>query len=352
METNTTESTKRQPVFPSAGRIVIYFGMLVVSIAGLKAASSIVVPFLLAVFVSIICWPLMNFLQRRLPFFVALSTVMFLLIVIALAGPILIGGSLHQVVRGLPEIQDRLMSLEEPIIKQIEEWEIGIPSDELVQDFEVDWLTSQIRRLFNALIQIMGNAVIILVMIGFMLTEASWFTMKLANISHGSTEGIKRFDQVVNNTRRYIGIKTIVSLATGVIVWLGLLSLGVQHAAMWGVIAFLLNYVPTFGSIIAGIAPVMFALVQNGVVTAILVAALYIAVNQVIGSVVEPKLQGRGLGLSPLIVFISLIFWGWVFGPIGMLLSAPLTMVIRITCEAFPETEWAAVMLGGKPNPD
>ena len=352
MVLKSDEPTKRPPVFSHAGMVVIYFGMLVVSLAGLRAASTIILPFLLALFVSIVCWPLLNVLQRRLPFAIALTMVMTLLMGITLAGPILIGGSVHQVVRSLPEFQERLLAFERPIVEKLEAWDIGIPSDELLQDFDVGWMTAQFGRFFNALITLTGNAVIILVMIGFMLTEASWFSMKLASINNGSQIGAQRLDEIVNNTRRYLTIKTIVSLATGVVVWLGLLVLGVEHAAMWGFIAFLLNYIPTFGSIIAGVFPVLFSLVQNGPFVAMWVAGLYVAVNQVFGSIIEPRLQGRGLGLSPLIVFVSLIFWGWMFGPIGMLLSAPLTMVVRIACEAFPETRWVCIVLGGRPTSD
>lgn len=336
--------------FSGAGQMVIYCAMLVVIIAGLRAAAAIVVPFLLAVFVSIICWPLLDVLQRRLPFAAAISLVMLLLIGLALGVPLWIGGSIQQVLSGLPEFQSRLLYLETTLIEQLGRFEVDVTSHELLGTLDVSWGTAQLRRFLNGLMRAAGDAVLILVMIGFMLTEATWFLMKPERIGYGPDGQTERLQDVILNARRYIGIKTIVSIATGLVVWIGLVTLGVEHAAMWAFIAFMLNYVPTIGSILAGIAPAMFALVQSGIGVAVCVAALFLAVNQLFGSIIEPRLQGHGLGLSPLIVFVSLIFWGWVFGPIGMLLSAPLTMVIRIVCEAYPETHWIAVMLGGKPE--
>jgi len=144
-----------------------------------------------------------------------------------------------------------------------------------------------------------------------------------------------------------------VSFFTGMTagVWVGVL--GVDFAILWGLLAFLLNYVPTIGSILAAVPPVPLAFVQFGPGKALLVAAGYIVINVVIGNLIEPRIMGKGLGLSTLVVFLSLLFWGWALGTIGMLLSVPLTMVVKIALEGHPNTRWAAVLLGsGVPEPD
>ncbi len=111
-------------------------------------------------------------------------------------------------------------------------------------------------------------------------------------------------------------------------------------------LAFLLNYVPNIGSIIAAVPAVLLAFVQLGAISALLTTALYVAVNVTIGNVVEPRFMGRGLGLSTLVVFLSLVFWGWVLGPVGMLLSVPLTITVKIALESSSKSHWLAVLLG------
>jgi predicted PurR-regulated permease PerM len=136
-----------------------------------------------------------------------------------------------------------------------------------------------------------------------------------------------------------------------VVAGLGLWAIGVDYAVMWALLTFLLNYVPTIGSILAAVPPVLLALVQLGPLSATLAAALMLAVNTLVGNILEPRWMGRGLNLSPLVVFVSLVFWGWVLGPIGMLLSVPLTMLVKIAFENDPDTRWLGLMLGqGQPS--
>ena len=135
-------------------------------------------------------------------------------------------------------------------------------------------------------------------------------------------------------------------LGTGIAIGVWLAVIGVDYAMLWGLLAFLLNYVPNIGSIIAAVPTVLFAAVQLGPGAALWSAAGYLVVNVVVGSVVEPRFMGRGLGLSTLVVFLSLVFWGWVLGPVGMFLSVPLTMMIKIALDSRPDTHWIAVLLG------
>jgi predicted PurR-regulated permease PerM len=143
-----------------------------------------------------------------------------------------------------------------------------------------------------------------------------------------------------------MAIKTLVSLATGVIVAIGLYVIGVDYPLLWGLLAFLLNYIPNIGSIIAAIPPVLLAMIQLGPMQALIVAGGFVVVNIVMGSIVEPRFMGRGLGLSTLVVFLSLLFWGWVLGPVGMLLSVPLTITVKIALDSREESRWLAILLG------
>jgi predicted PurR-regulated permease PerM len=150
----------------------------------------------------------------------------------------------------------------------------------------------------------------------------------------------------VDKLNRYMSIKTWMSAATGILVTAWLWVLGVDNAELWGVLAFMFNFVPNIGSIIAAVPAVLLALVQLGVGSALLVMGGYVVINIVIGSILEPRYMGRGLGLSTLVVFLSLIFWGWVLGPVGMLLSVLLTIALKLALDSKPETRWLAILLG------
>jgi predicted PurR-regulated permease PerM len=187
--------------------------------------------------------------------------------------------------------------------------------------------------------------VLVILTLVFMLLEAVGLPIKML-VAFGSKEGDpNRFAGVTTEVQQYLLIKTGMSLATGVVIAIWLSILGLDFAIVWGLLAFLLNYIPTLGSIIASVPAILLALVQLGPTRALAVAIGFLLVNLVFGNIVEPHLMGRRLGLSTLVVFLSLVFWGWVLGPMGMLLSVPLTMIVKILLENSSDLKWVAVML-------
>ena len=152
-----------------------------------------------------------------------------------------------------------------------------------------------------------------------------------------------------DSLRRYFALKTIISLATGLAAAIWLAILGVKFALLWGLLAYLLNYVPNIGSILAAVPAILMALIQHGPFRAALVGIGYLVVNTILGNVVEPKVLGKGLDLSTFVVFASLVFWGWVFGPVGVLLSVLLTVTLKLAFESSDETRWIAMLLGATP---
>jgi predicted PurR-regulated permease PerM len=156
---------------------------------------------------------------------------------------------------------------------------------------------------------------------------------------------VGRFGPIVRDVQRYLGIKTLVSLATGIILGLWAWIMGLDFPILLGLIAFALNFVPTIGSILAGLPAVLLSIIQFGVGHSLAVAAGYVVFNTILGNIIEPNLMGRRLGLSTLVVILSLIFWGWVWGPVGMILSVPLTMVLKIWMENTDDFRWIAIML-------
>jgi predicted PurR-regulated permease PerM len=158
---------------------------------------------------------------------------------------------------------------------------------------------------------------------------------------------LKQIDRFLTSVNNYLAIKTLVSIATGIIVSVMLWAFGLDFFLLWGVLAFLLNYIPNIGSIIAAVPAMSLAVLQLSLPEAGLIGLGYVVINMVMGNIVEPRYLGKGLGLSTLVIFLSLIFWGWLLGSVGMLLSVPLTMIIKIGLENAEEGRWFAILLSG-----
>jgi predicted PurR-regulated permease PerM len=205
-----------------------------------------------------------------------------------------------------------------------------------------------VATILNSLKGVLTNIFLIIFTMIFMLLEVSSVGTKVEAAFGRSAESMQRPRAFINNLGRYLGIKTIVSIATGICAGVLTWSIGVDFPLLWAMLAFLLNYVPTIGSIIAAVPAVLLALVQLGPAAAGATAIGFAGINVVFGNVVEPRLMGYGVGISPLVVFVGLVFWGWVFGPVGMLLSVPLTMTLKLALESDTRTRWIAILIGSE----
>ena len=196
----------------------------------------------------------------------------------------------------------------------------------------------------------LGDAFPIFITVVFILFETASFPRKFRAVAEDPDHALDRFADFreKEKVKRYLAIKTMASLGTGVAIAAWLAVLGVDCPMLWGLLAFLLNFAPNIGSIIAAVPTVLFAAVQLGLGAALWSAAGYLVVNILVGSVIEPRFMGRGLGLSALVVFLSLVFWGWVLGPVGMFLSVPLAMMIKIALAPGHPLDRVAAGLGGR----
>jgi predicted PurR-regulated permease PerM len=192
----------------------------------------------------------------------------------------------------------------------------------------------------------LSNIILILLTVTFILLEASSFPIKLRAVLGDPEQAFPQFTRFVDDIKRYMIIKTGISLTAGILIVIWLSILGVDFPVLWGFLAFLLHYVPNVGSLIAAIPAIILAHVQLGIGRAVLTAAGYLAVNFLLGNVVEPRLMGRRLGLSTLVVFLSMIVWGSLLGLIGVVLCIPFTMTLKFACENNKSTQWIAVLLG------
>jgi len=318
----------------------------IVVVAGLREAQGIIIPTLLAAFLAILCAPVVVFLtRRRVPTVAAVMLVVVLVMgVVAGIGTIL-GGSVNGFTEAIPRYQDRMDGLLTSTVAWLEAKGLQVTALNLGEIADPGQLMGLIGKTLGGLMSALSNTFLVLLTLVFILLEAAGFPAKLTAIAGGSDVAVGRYARMMGQVQQYLFIKTILSLATGILVGVWLAILGVDFPVLWGLIAFLLNYVPNLGSIIAAIPAVLLALVQLGVGYAAAAAAGYLVVNVAIGNVIEPHLLGRRLGLSTLVVFLSLVFWGWVWGPVGMLLSVPLTMIVKIMLENTQDLKWIAILL-------
>ena len=330
-----------------AASMLLTAAAFVVVVAGMRAAESIVVPFLLSVFIAIISAPSLFWLERKgLPRWLAMLIVIGAIIAVGVGVTAVVGASIREFTRDLPEYRARINAEVLPLLEWLRAKGMNVPTGEYMSYFEPGAAVQLVADLLNGFGKVLGNAFLIFLTVVFILFETSSFPRKFRAVSDDPDHALDRFAVFRENVKRYLVIKTVASLGTGTAIGLWLAILGVDYPFLWGLLAFLLNYVPNIGSIIAAVPAVLFAAVQLGPGAALWSAVGYLAVNILAGSVIEPRFMGRGLGLSTLVVFLSLVFWGWVLGPVGMFLSVPLTMMIKIALDARPGTHWIAVLLG------
>lgn len=331
-------------------RFLLVLACLVVVVAGLRAAAPILVPFSLALFLAIVSMPVMFGLRMRrvpAPLAIALAVLMDVLIfgLVILMAANSVGNLNEKLPRYRAALQDRYTSW----IGGLDD--IGIPASQYISPDIVD--PGRIFDFLGGTIQTVASLFSLAFLVGlvmvFILAEATVFPFKFQAILGGNRSGRVRITKTIGEVQAYLGIKTLVSLATGLLAGLFCWMMGLDFPVLLGLTAFVLNFVPTIGSIIAAVPAMILALILDGTSWMLLTGLGYLAINTLFGNILEPNLMGRRLGLSTLVVVLSLLFWGWLWGPVGALLSVPLTMVLKIILENTPDLRWLAVLIDKMP---
>ena len=324
----------------------IILAAIIIVIAGIKASASIITPLFLAIFMTAICYgPFVWLKKRGLPESLAL-------VVVVLATGILltiflgfIGTSISAFAEKLPFYEEKFQQYWSSVNMWFVNAGIIDKNFGLEKHINPASIMSLTCDVFTGFGNLLSDSVLILLVVIFMLIESTLIIKKMRVIK---PEFLERGDEIINKLIKYTVTKTITSLATGICVAISLWIIGVDFPILWGILAFLLNFIPNIGSTIAAIPAVMLALVQIDLTSAIITTVAYVAINGVIGNLIEPRIMGRSLGLSPLVVLISLIFWGWALGTVGMLLATPLTILLKITFDNMEETKYFGLMLGNE----
>src|ERR1041385_4354831 len=303
---------------------------LVILIYGVNQAQSVIALFLISVFLALIgTLPVLWLERKRIPSSAGVIIVMAGMVTLMLIIGGVVGTSLSTFSDALPLYQQRLHEQFLSLKALLATKNIVITDKVLLEYINPKAVMSLTAGLLTGMGLALSNTLLILLTVTFILLEASSFSGKLTSV-FGGPQHVPQFTKFVNDIKRYMVIKTIINLTGGIILGLWLFILGVDFPVLWGFLFFLLHYVPNLGSIVAAIPPVLLALIQLGMGPAVLAAAGYVVVGFTLGNMVEPRLMGRKLGLSTLVVFLSLIFWGNLLGLVGALLSVPLTMTLKL----------------------
>ncbi|HSD62468.1 MAG TPA: AI-2E family transporter [Ignavibacteriaceae bacterium] len=327
-------------------RILFSTAAIVIIIAGVYLAQSVVVLFLLSFFLALLGTPMVLWLkEKRVPSSIAVLIVMAIIVIIILLIGAQIASSFSNFTAELPQLQTLIRERVIELVAFLKSKDMIVKDNFFLEYINPEAILKLTASLLSGLGSALSDLVLILITVAFILLEISSFPVKIRKIIGDPKQVFPRFTEFIINMKRYMFVKTIINIVAGILIGLWMFILGVDFPVLWGFLAFLLHYIPNIGAVVSAIPAALLALIQLGTGSALLVIAGNILVGFVIGNVIEPRLMGRKFGLSTLVVFLSLIFWGSLLGLIGAILSIPLTMTLKFLFETYKSTQWIAILL-------
>ena len=328
-----------------------YFASFIVIIAGVKAANEIVVILFLSVFTASIVSTLISILDKKhIPKFFSYLFVISIFILISLLLSYIINISLKDFLTNLPQYEEKLQIFIVNSIAFGETYGIEVDKNTILEALNLSSFFGITTNVIGSIGTFVSKFLLIIIGIAFILAESKSFEKKLEIIFEKDSKKLEHFNLFSSNIQKYFLIKTSTSFLTGLMVCISLIFFDIDYPILWGVIAMLFNFVPVVGSFIAAIPAILLSFVTAELNTTIILIFIYIFINVFISDILEPKFMGKELGLSPLIVFFSLIFWGWVLGIVGMFLAVPLTMTLKIAFDSNRTTKWISILMSNIAN--
>jgi len=321
------------------------------TIGALAFAQTVFIPMAFALFAIAILWPLQRALQKRIPSGLALvvTILLALVIVVKLISVVAWGGG--QIAQWFIDNVDRLNLLYAETAKRLEAHDIFVPA--IIADrFDTSWLLRTLQQVATRLNGLLGFLVLTFIFLAMGLLEVEAFANNLRALgaNSGGALLVSAGEQIGKKLRRYMLMRTLASLATGLVVWGFAFSIGLELAAAWGAIAFALNYIPFIGPLVATVLPTLFAFAQTGSwELALLVFVVLVIVQFLIGSYLEPLFTGKALAISSFVVVFSVFFWGFIWGLPGTFIGVPIAIAGLGICQQFPESRWFAALMSGQP---
>jgi predicted PurR-regulated permease PerM len=326
---------------------VLTLAAFVIIVAGLKLAQPLLAPLLLAALVTATSAPIAAWLSARgLPAGLGAAVALLVGMGFLAACFLLMAYSFSDARDQLPHYWVRAQDSADALAAYITRLGYHTTRANILSVFDASKVMLIVGTALTAGADVLPHLIVMPLLVFFALAEIAGFGDKLRFILPDTSHGLERVEVAAREVQKYLLVKTLTSLATAVLIGIWLIVFKVDFAVLLALLAFLLHFVPNLGSAIAMVPGVAVALLQHGPGTALAVAIGYLVINGIVGNVVEPKVMGRTLGLSPLVVLLAMVFWGWLWGPIGALLSVPLTMIAKISLENSDHLGWVAVLIG------
>jgi len=323
-----------------------YIATTIIIVAGLKAASEVVIILLLSIFMATIFTAFLEFLRSNgVPKIIAyfISTIMFIAVLILLI--FIFNHSLNDFIVSLPSYEEKIKTLIFNSINILDQYGVVLEKDEIAKVLDMNYFAKVVTNILGGIGTFFSKFILIIIGVSFIIAESKSFEKKLLLIFKNDISKLMSFRLFSHNMQKYFIVKTFTSFLTGLIITILLFLFGVDYPILWGILAFLFNFIPIIGSIIASVPAILLSLINLDINTTLWLIFIYVVVNISISNMLEPKLMGRELGLSPMVIFFALIFIGWTLGAAGMFLAVPITMTLKIAFETSNSTKWIAILL-------
>ena len=344
----------------TTNRIFYLILFLAVVLAGFlcKTMSTVIIPVVLSFMLSFVFLPIIKKLNVKtgIPWVISSLIIVILFFVAILGLTSILVTSLTGIISEYPKYENRFMSIYQLIAQNLD-----IEIDNSKSLFQNLWTSLKVREYTQKLAVMLSSGVIsfsktiflISIRTAFILIEMRLTKRKMHYAFKDNKAKISRIShQIINQTVRYISIKFFISLSTGILCGLASLIIGLDFPIVWGFLAFIMNFIPIFGSIISVGFTTLFSLLQfypNWGKT-VFVLVFMTSVNMILGNILEPRIEGKNLGISPVMILISLSLWGYIWGFTGMLLAVPLMVIIKIVCENIDYLKGLAIIIGNDPR--
>ncbi len=336
---------KTQPIW-RINQLFLFLGMLSIVFAVLKTASAVVVPLIIAIAIAILLSPLYSVLEkRRVPRIAALVLLIVFTSLLLIALGSFLGSEMHTFFSDSRTLTQQLQTASNKTLLKLSNLGIPFDMDEIRAIVQPGSVIGFFQNMLKQTGSQLSNIFLIVFMAAFIVIDSTYLPIKLKKVFENRPETLNNLIRFTDKIETYFILKAKVSIFTAL--WaLGVLwYFDIPYLYLWAAVAFFLNFIPVIGSIIAAFPPVIIALIDHSMMTGVWVALWYLVINTVMGNIIEPALMGRGLGLSSTTVFLSMVFWGWMFGPAGMILSVPLTMAFQFLMLQYPETKWVGFLM-------
>jgi len=335
----------KQEMWP-INHVLIFWALIAVLLTVFKSAAGLIAPFLIAISLAIVLSPLLLYLEnKRIPKILSLG----LIIIISLFPTIILGGYISEEAK---DFSNNFETIKQQFNASLEKFSlimngigISVTEEDIQKVLEKSNLGEIVKNLASRAGSQFSNIFLIFFMLAFMLMESDSFYNKMIKIAKEYGGDPQEVMKIIEKIKSYFLIKVKTSLMTALWILVVLWYYDVAYFYLWATLAFFFNFIPVIGSILAAVPPILMALIDQAMMTALWIAIWYMIINTVVGNILEPRIMGKGLGISALVIFLSMTFWGWIFGPTGMILSVPLTMVIQFLFEQYRETKWIALLL-------